>query len=1196
MTCATCGAPLRAGRKFCPACGTPVARACPACGTTADPDDRFCADCGGALPGADAPAQSAAAVAARPDAQPAATAARTTIPAAERRLVSVLFADLVGFTGLAEHRDAEEVRELLTRYFDTARVVVGRYGGTVEKFIGDAVMAVWGTPVAREDDAERAVRAAMEMTGAVSNLGSELGGALRLRAGVVTGEVAVTVGAEGQGMVAGDVVVTASRIQSVAEPGTVLVDDATRSVTATPILYEDAGSRELKGREQPVHVWRATQVVAMVGGAQRSAGLEAPFTGRDRELRLVKDLFHATAEERRARLVSVTGIAGIGKSRLAWEFQKYIDGLAELVRWHRGRCLAYGEGVTYWALADMIRSRARILEGEPQTAAAEKLRATVEKYAADAAEATWLESRLAHLLGLEEVGSADRDDLFAAWRRFLERIAEEAPTVLVFEDLHWADPGLLDFVEYLLDWSRDHRLFVMTLARPELIDLRPTWGSQKRNFVSMHLEPLAPQAMDELVGALVPGLPSEVRRRITERSEGVPLYAIETVRMLLDRGVLRRQGDTCVVTGQVEDLDVPDSLHALIAARLDRLDPQLRDLLQHAAVLGQSTTVEALAAVTGAPAAELQPALDTLVAREFLTVQTDRMSPELGQYVFLQALVRRVAYDTLSKRERKVRHLAAARHLTSAFPGDADEVVEVLASHLVAAYSAAPADPDAEELRDRARAMLGRAGQRAASLAAMDEAYHYYAQAAELAVDAGDRAELLERAGDTAGLAGRSDVAVGLLEEAVSILTSEGRTHPAARVSARLGEVLWDRGDSTAALERMEAAYGHLAGEEADADLATLAAMLGRCHALVGSRELAAERIDAAIRIADELALAQVSADALITKGILLVTSGRRAEPEALTKHALAVALENNLTTTALRASFNLSGRLTSRGDYAGAIGELSSALGRARTWGNRLWEWRLLGQMVASLVEIGRWDEAVARDAELPDLDVTAAVPALQGNRVTLVHVHVHRGDLESARRLLHSCAALKTSPDQQDVGAHAAAAAAISAASGAYADAVAQGTVAFDTVDTYGSAEDWVNAGFVLAVDAGLALGDEPTVESLIARASAPRLLVARPFQGKVIRARGALAAHRGDRVGAAAEYSAALRAFRALDAVFDQAVTLLALAGVVAAESPDAPAMLAEARGIFTQLRATPWLARVEEQEAALQVRAGPVSAAR
>ncbi|HYL71359.1 MAG TPA: adenylate/guanylate cyclase domain-containing protein, partial [Candidatus Dormibacteraeota bacterium] len=454
---------------------------------------------------------------------------------AERRLVSVLFADLVGFTSLSEQRDAEEVRELLTRYFDTCRALVGRYGGVVEKFIGDAVMAVWGAPIAHEDDSERAVRAAIDLVEAVATLGADLGAPeLRARAGVLTGEAAVTLGAEAQGMVAGDLVNTASRIQAEAAPGTVLVGDATHAATEAAVVFEDAGERVLKGKAEPVHMWRALRVVAGRRGAMKSEGLEAPFVGRDRELRLIKDQFHASADERKAQLVSVVGIAGMGKSRLAWEFEKYIDGLADTIYWHRGRCLAYGEGVTYWALAEMVRMRARIAEAEDPREARAKLQACLAKFIPDPEERRWTEPRLAQLLALEEHASHERQDLFSAWRLFFERLTAQQPAVLVFEDMQWADASLLDFVEYLLEWSRSHPLYVVTLARPDLVDHHPTWGAGKRNFTSIFLEALGPAAMEQLLDGLVPGLPAALRTQILLRAEGVPLYAVETVRMLLD--------------------------------------------------------------------------------------------------------------------------------------------------------------------------------------------------------------------------------------------------------------------------------------------------------------------------------------------------------------------------------------------------------------------------------------------------------------------------------------------------------------------------------------------------------------------------------------------------------------------------------------------------------------------------------------
>ena len=564
--CTSCGAENPDDVKFCGECGSPLALVCHACGAANVAGRKFCGECGTAL-GRGATLRQ---LRLRPSpGQPTPPAAAE--PVAERRLVSVLFADLVGFTSLSESRDPEEVRELLSRYFDSCRRLIGLYGGMVEKFIGDAVMAVWGTPVATEDDAERAVRAALDLVAAVSSLGDEVGAPeLRARAGVLTGEAAVNLAAVGEGMVAGDLVNTASRVQSVAEPGSVFVGEATRRATEQAIVYEDAGSSELKGKEGETQLWRALRVVSGVGGELRSEGLEAPFVGRDRELRQIKDLFHVCAEEGRAQLVSVTGIAGIGKSRLAWEFYKYFDGLSQIVYWHRGRCLSYGEGVTYWALADMVRMRCRIAEDDPQDEALRKLHTALDEYLLDPEERRFVEPRLAQLLALGEGASHDRQDLFAAWRLFFERLADTYPTVLAFEDMQWADASLLDFVEYLLEWSRDKPLFVVTLARPELLGAAADLGRG------------APQLRLALPGAtLAAGDGGAARRararaaavtlrdQILARAEGVPLYAVETVRMLLDRGLLVQEGSSYQLVGEVDMLEVPETL-----ARADRGPPR----------------------------------------------------------------------------------------------------------------------------------------------------------------------------------------------------------------------------------------------------------------------------------------------------------------------------------------------------------------------------------------------------------------------------------------------------------------------------------------------------------------------------------------------------------------------------------------------------------------------------------------------
>ena len=459
MSCWSCGTANEPGAKFCIQCGAPQAQACPTCGHANPAGARFCSNCGSSLAAGATPAA------------PPTPATGAQQPIAERRLVSVLFADLVGFTTLSEDRDPEETRELLSRYFDVARRIVEGHGGTVEKFIGDAVMAVWGAPTAHEDDAERAVRAGLELVTAVAQI-TEGEAQLKARAGVLTGEAAVTIGAQGQGMVAGDLVNTASRLQSVAPPGTVLVGEATNRAASNAVSFEPAGEQLLKGKTAPVPAWRAVAVVARRGGGGRASTLEPPFVGREDELQMIKDLYEATGRESKPRLVTVIGQAGIGKSRLAWEFEKYLDGVVDTAYWHEGRSPAYGEGVSYWALAEMVRRRAGIAEGDDPADARPRLAAMVEEFVTDPAERRFIEPRLAGLLGLADLPSEGREELFSAWRTLFERIAEKAPTILVFVDLHWADEGLLDFVEDLLAWARSSPIFVVALARPELLERR----------------------------------------------------------------------------------------------------------------------------------------------------------------------------------------------------------------------------------------------------------------------------------------------------------------------------------------------------------------------------------------------------------------------------------------------------------------------------------------------------------------------------------------------------------------------------------------------------------------------------------------------------------------------------------------------------------------------------------------------------
>ena len=872
MTCSACGAENRAGRKFCSNCGAALALACPSCGAANEPSDRFCGECGATLDETSRPPVAAE---------------------AERRLVSVLFGDLVGFTPLSEDRDPEEVRELLSRYFETSRQVIDRYGGTVEKFIGDAVMAVWGTPVAREDDAERAVRAGLELVEVVGALGGQVGapelamrvgivtgeaavtigaegegmvagdlvnftslsekrdheevrellsryfeecsrivaryggtvekfigdavmavwgvpvsqeddaeravraglelvtavgqfgadvGApdLAMRVGVVTGEVAVTVGATQQGMVAGDPVNTASRVQAVAEPGQVWVDESTRLLTAAAISYTDVGSHPLKGKADPVPLWSVRAVVASVGGAQRADGLEAPLVGRDREMRLIKELFHRSSERHEPILLVLEGEPGVGKSRLSWEFEKYVDGLTQGVRWHNGRCVKYGEGVAYFALAEAIRGRLGVLAGDDPEAADDVdalLDRGVRTFVADEEECAWIRPRIGALLGIGSVGSYQREDLFSAWTAFLERIAGDDPLTLVIDDAQYADDGLLMFIEHLIGGA-GFSCFVLLLTRTGLLEARPALVTRPQANV-VHVPALTDADISQMLDGLVAGLPVGIREQLVERTDGLPLFAVETVRALIDRDLVVPRGGQYVLADD-EALDLgsiaaPASLHALIAARLDGLSDQQRLVVDRASVLGMSFEPESLEWLCP-DITELRAILDDLVRLQIFARETRQLSAERGHYRFVQAVVHQVAYGTLSRRDRRSIHLAVVAHLEDpANEGyDGDDTASIRAQHYLDALAAMPDSEDAPRLRASALDNLRRAAARARALGSPREAVRHLDTAVTIVDDPATRGQVLCELGRAELDAGEYDSAGEHGTEAETLMISVG--------------------------------------------------------------------------------------------------------------------------------------------------------------------------------------------------------------------------------------------------------------------------------------------------------------------------------------------------------------------------------------------------------------------------------------
>ncbi|HJQ41748.1 MAG TPA: adenylate/guanylate cyclase domain-containing protein [Jatrophihabitantaceae bacterium] len=893
MTCRNCGAELRPGAKFCDQCGTQTASSCATCGAELRPGAKFCDECGAA--------QSDVALAAAP-----ATTAKA--PSVQRKVTSVLFGDLVAFTTLSERNDKEDVRDLLSRYFEQCRQIVSRYGGTIEKFIGDAVMAVWGVPAAHEDDAERAVRAGLELVRAIETLGEELGlPELAMRVGIVTDEVAVTVGAEHEGMVAGDPVNTAARVQSIANPGEVWVDESTRLLTSGAITYVDVGSHQLKGKADPIPLWAVRAVVASVGGAQRADGLEAPLTGRGRELRVIKELFHGIEENGRPALVIVSGDPGLGKSRLGWELEKYIDGLTRTVAWHSTRCLAYGDGVAFWPIAEAVRGRLGIVETDVDADPATALDLWLARRVPDESEAAWLRARVLALLGRESSGGYDREDLFTAWQTFLERAGDGDPVALLIDDAQHADEGTVSFVEHVLANS-DAPLFVMLLTRPELLQRWPDLVTNRRGTV-LHLATLENREMAALLDGLVTGLPEEVRDGLAERAQGVPLYAIETVRSLIDRDLVVPRGGVYVLPDATKvdlaAIGAPASLHALVAARLDGLPENERRVVAEASVLGATFSRDAIG-VLAADVPDLDAVLAALAKAEIFSTVMSRLSAEYGQFRFVQDVVRQVAYSTQARRDRKGRHLAVAAYLES-LPDPGGDFAPVLAQHyLDAIESSGGQDADVAELRERVVGHLRGAAARAEALGAHADALRYLDIAlSHVDADQGVAASLHLDASKSALEAADAERAETHAQMALDYFDRAGDRLNAGDAAAVIGlSKTTLRGDNAAAID-IAGPHWEALHDVRGAEPVLLPLVRALILARSARREDVTELVLARIAIAEAIGDRATLADALNNLGY---ASLRRAPTlsRTLFRASAEIAVENQRPNTAAKALLNI--------------------------------------------------------------------------------------------------------------------------------------------------------------------------------------------------------------------------------------------------------------------------------------------------
>jgi class 3 adenylate cyclase/tetratricopeptide (TPR) repeat protein len=628
---------------------------CPACRAQAPVDARFCPACGATL------------------------VERVSVE--ERRTVTALFADLVGSTHLGERLDPEIMRGLVGRFFELVAHETQARGGSVETFSGDAVLAIFGRTVAHEDDPERAVRAAIAIQAALVPLALDAdrrhGVALSARIGVEAGEVVVGDPFGGATMATGDPLNLAARLEQQAAPGEIIIGPAVRSATSSIVEAEPLEPRQLAGKAERVAAWRVVGVTGGIGEGRGVKGLSAPLTGRDEEVALLLDDARRTRASLQTVLVTIVAAPGVGKSRLVREFAKrLVDESADTLVF-RGRCLPYGEGITYWPVAEILRQVAEIT---PEMTTAEVL----ERIAAISQDER-VAHRLAFAIGLrsDPPGGGAGVDREIAWafRRLFEITAVDRPLLFVFEDIHWAEPALLDLLEYLGMWIRDLAVLVVCLARPELFDRRPTWGGGRVEAHRMNLEPLSREESATLVGELlaIDALPVQVREVILDRAEGNPLFVEEVVRMLIDEGRVVREGDRWVARAGDSEMRVPESIEALIRARLDTLPRAERAVLQGASVVGRVFQRSAVASLSDGDD-PIQPHLDDAVMRDLISEERGLdMDPT---FRFKHILVRDVAYASLPKARRAELHARVAEWL-SRWAGDRrDEFVEIEAYHL----------------------------------------------------------------------------------------------------------------------------------------------------------------------------------------------------------------------------------------------------------------------------------------------------------------------------------------------------------------------------------------------------------------------------------------------------------------------------------------------------------------------------------
>jgi class 3 adenylate cyclase/tetratricopeptide (TPR) repeat protein len=955
---------------------------CPSCGADIPEGFAFCGRCGAPLPSA-------------PEAE-------------ERRVVTVLFCDLAGFTARSDHADPEDVWALLRPYHALLRHQIERFGGTLDKFIGDGVMAVFGIPVAHEDDPERAVRCALAILDGVQDLNrSQPQLDLKIRIGITTGEAVVTSDRHHGDRVVGDVVNTASRLEGVAPVGSVVVGEPTLRATRRLFNYQPLAPVRVKGKAEPLAIWRAVSARSRFGVAVERAPT-TPFLGRMAELGVLQGIYARVLRETSTQLVTVVGEPGVGKSRLVWEFHSFIEAQPELVNWRQGHCLPYGEGVSFWALGEVLKAHAGILEFDDSTAAGAKLANAVAGAVDDQAERQWFAARLAPLLGLASElgggrGTLEQHEAFTAWRRFLEAVAAKRPLVVVLEDLHWANEALLAFIQHLVEESSGVPMLIIGTARLELHDRAPGWGS---GMTTIQLGPLSDSDTAQLIAALLDQvvLPAKMRTALLERVGGNPLYVEQLCRMLDEQGLLAHDGRMRRLPPS-PDAVFPDSLQALIAARLDTLNVQCRALLQNAAVIGTIFWPRALSAVSGRDSAAIQVDLDELARRGL--IRAARASSVEGEveYAFWHTLTREVAYAQLPRSARIKKHREVAVWIEQIAGDRVTDYAELLAHHYGAALELARAARTTDEvakLREPARRSLVLAGDHAMDLDTA-KADAYYQRALELhSPDDPRRATVLAKAAENALQMGRLLDAEQQYREAISTFRSEGDALHAGEALNGLSDVLWQRGEPSKGRQALRAGVELLERGVAGPEVASAYGQMALFSLLFGNPDQALEWASRTMALADRFGAGGIRQKALQMKGVARFEVGDLDGLDDL-REAVELGLQLGLGRDTARAYINLSELLFRHEGPAAALE--ANQVGRKVCEERGIADLALVfdGEAAECLIDLGDWDHAMRLSDEL-----IARIQAQGGryfdifSQAAKAYILVWRGELTEAALLV--------------------------------------------------------------------------------------------------------------------------------------------------------------------------------------------------